>query len=191
MSAAEQRPPAQPPPLPPAFSPMPAATPTATPAPALTAAIRTVGPPVSAAALLICLLTCWVVSGGFGTVAQVRLDVVGATVPVPATPGLTAAYFTVRNSGDQSDELISVRTADAAQSMLIENPTGGASGRMTPIQGVDIPAHGSATFGPFGDDIMLTGVPQLKVGQTVTLVLTFRDVGDVTVQATVTPPGTP
>ena len=159
--------------------------------PALASAIRTVGPPVSAAALLICILTYWVVGGGFGTIAQVRLDVTGATVPAPATPGITAAYFTVRNSGDQPDELLSVSTADAARSMLIENPTSGPSGRMTELQGVTIPAHGSATFGPFGDDIMLTGVPELKAGQTVTLILTFRDVGEVTVPAAVTPPGTP
>ena len=163
----------------------------AAPHSAVANAIRTVGPPVAAAALLICVLTSWVAGGGLGTVARVRLAVVDATVPAPATPGLTAAYLTIRNSGDAADELLSVRTAAAAQSMLIENPTAGASGTMTPIQGVTVPAHGAAVLGPFGDDVMLTGIRPLRPGQTVTLVLTFRDVGEVTVQATVTPPGTP
>jgi len=159
--------------------------------PALATLIRTVGPPVTAAALLICLLAYWVVSGGFGTIAQVRISVVGATVPMPATPGITAAYLAIRNSGAEPDELLSVRTAIAAQSMLIENPTSGPSGTMNVIQGVQVPAHGSATLGPFGDDVMLSGTRRLTVGETVTLILTFRRIGDVTVTATVTPPGTP
>lgn len=170
-------------------------TPVPTPAPALSPAlislIRTVGPPVSAAALLICVLTYWVIGGGFGTIAQVRIGVSNASVPVPATPGITAAYFTLHNSGAQPDELLSVRTSAAAQSALINNPTTGASGRMSTIEGVEVPAHGSVTLGPFGDDVMLTGVQPLKAGQTVTLILTFRTVGEITVEATVTPPGTP
>ncbi|HEV2638089.1 MAG TPA: copper chaperone PCu(A)C [Actinocrinis sp.] len=172
-----------------AARPAPVAAPVLSPA--LANVIRTIGPPVSAAALLICILTYWVLSGGFGTIAQVRISVTDASVPVPATPGITAAYFTIHNSGDQPDELVAVRTSAAAQSMLIDNPTSGASGRMSTIQGVTVPAHSSATLGPFGDDVMITGAHPLRVGQTVTLILTFRTVGDITVTATVTPPGTP
>lgn len=159
--------------------------------PALASLIRTVGPPVTAAAVLICLLTYWVVSGGFGTIAQVRISVTDATVPAPATPGATAAYLTIHNTGAEPDELLSVRTSAAARSALINNPTSGASGTMNVLQGIDVPAHGTATLGPFGDDVMLTGVRKLTVGETVTLTLTFRHIGDVTVTATVTPPGTP
>jgi copper(I)-binding protein len=158
--------------------------------PATAAAVRVVGPPVSAAILLICVLTSWVASGGFGTVARVRIDVVSATVPVPATPGLTAAYLTIRNNGDEADELLSVTTPSAGQTMLAENSATGASGAMTRLSGIEVPAHGSADLGPFGTDIMLMDARPLHVGQTVTLVLDFREAGEVTVQATVTPPGT-
>lgn len=158
--------------------------------PALAAAIRTVGPPVSAAVLLICMLTFWVTSGGFGTVAQVKITVGGATVPMPATPGITAAYLTIKNSGDEADELVSVRTASASESMLIQNTTTGSSGDMHEVPGVAVPAHGSVTLNPFGADVMLSNTKPLHVGETVTLILTFQKIGDVTVQATVTPPGT-
>ena len=158
--------------------------------PALAAAIRTVGPPVSAAVLLICMLTFWVTSGGFGTIAQVKITVVGATIPMPATPGITAAYLTIKNSGDTDDELVSVRTSSAGQSMLAQNTTTGGSGGMHEVQGIAVPAHGSVTLNPFGADVMLTDTHPLHVGETVTLILTFQKIGDVTVQATVTPPGT-
>ena len=157
--------------------------------PALAAALRTVGPPVSAAVLLICMLTFWVTSGGFGTIAQVRITVVDATVAMPATPGITAAYLTIKNTGDTADELVSVRTTSAGRSMLAQNTNTGASGDMHEVQGIVVPAHGSVTLNPFGTDVMLTDTHPLRVGETVTLILTFQKIGDVTVQATVTPPG--
>jgi copper(I)-binding protein len=46
------------------------------------------------------------------------------------------------------------------------------------------------TLDPFGTDIMLMKAHPLRVGQTVTLVLDFREAGEITVQATVTAPGT-
>jgi copper(I)-binding protein len=156
----------------------------------LGALAKAVAPPLTAGVVLIGALSGWVASGGLGTIARVRLQVVDATVPVPATPGITAAYLTIRNSGADADELISVRTASAAQSMLNKNSDNGTSGEMTAIGEVEVPAHGSVTFGPFGLDIMLMNPRPLHVGQTVTLVLGFRTAGDVTVQATVTPPGT-
>jgi copper(I)-binding protein len=158
--------------------------------PAIAAAVRSVGPPLSAALLLIVVLSCWVTSGGFGTIARVRISVVDATVPMPATPGLTAAYLTIDNSGDKPDELLSVQTASAGRTMLAQNSSSGPSGTMKEIQGIAVPAHGSATLGPFGVDVMLSDTRPLHVGQVVTLILTFRTVGQVTVQAAVTPPGT-
>jgi len=158
--------------------------------PAMAAVVRAVGPPLTAAVVLIFVLTYWVTSGGFGTIAQVRIDVVGATVPVPATPGLTAAYLTIRNSGDAADELLSVSAAGADRTMLVQNSTDGGSGSMSQVSGIAVPAHGSTTLGPFGADIMIMDDHPLRAGQTITLVLTFRAAGEVTVQATVTPPGT-
>jgi len=158
--------------------------------PATAAAVRVVGPPVSAAVLLICVLTAWVTSGGFGTVARVRIAVADATVPVPATPGLTAAYLTIRNSGDEADELLSVSTTSAGQTMLADNASTDGSGSMTRLSGIEVPAHGSVSLDPFGTDVMLMNAHPLHVGQTVTLVLDFREAGEVTVQATVTAPGT-
>jgi copper(I)-binding protein len=56
---------------------------------------------------------------------------------------------------------------------------------------VAIPARGTLSLSPFGLDIVLLDPGSLTVGASVPLVLSFRHAGQVTVYATVTPPGTP
>ena len=154
---------------------------------------RAAAVPVLAAALLLGLLCAWVTSGGLGTVARVRLQITGAVVPAPATADATSAYLTIRNTGAEPDELLSVSTAVSRQTMLSDNRAapGAAAGTMVRVPGIAVPAHGSVTLGPYTEDIMLTQPSKLTVGQTVTLVLDFRVLGQVTVQAKVVPPGTP
>jgi copper(I)-binding protein len=158
---------------------------------ALASAAKAAAPPLAAGVLLIGALSGWVATGGLGTLARVRIEAVGATIPVPASPGVTAAYLTIRNTGAEPDQLLSVSTGAAARAVLTRNTDTGASGEMSMLSEITIPAHGSTTLGPFGTDIMLTDPRPLRAGQSVTLVLHLRRAGDVTVQALVTPPGTP
>jgi hypothetical protein len=44
---------------------------------------------------------------------------------------------------------------------------------------------------PFGDDVVLVGARQLRTGQHAALTLIFRHGGRVTIEATVTAPGSP
>ncbi len=56
---------------------------------------------------------------------------------------------------------------------------------------VVVPAHGSVTLSPFGNDVELAGPRLPRPGQLVPLTLVFGQAGRVTIEATVTPPGTP
>jgi copper(I)-binding protein len=59
------------------------------------------------------------------------------------------------------------------------------------VTGLGIPAHGTVTLTPSGDDAVLVGGPLLLAGQQVTLTLTFRRAGRVVIEAAVTVPGPP
>ena len=54
-----------------------------------------------------------------------------------------------------------------------------------------IPAHGTLTLTPFGDDLVLQQPSPYESRATVPLTLTFRHSGTVTIDAPVTGPGTP
>ena len=54
-----------------------------------------------------------------------------------------------------------------------------------------MPAHGTLSLNPFGLDIVLWDPGSITVGATGPLILRFRHADHVTVDATVTPPGTP
>ncbi len=68
--------------------------------------------------------------------------------------------------------------------------TGAGSGR-TAAAGLAVPAHGTLTLSPFGADLVLQDPAPYDSQGTVPLILTVRDAGPVTVEATVTAPGTP
>ena len=54
-----------------------------------------------------------------------------------------------------------------------------------------IPAHGTLTLTPLGDDLVLQQPSPYESRATVPLTLTFRQSGTVTIDAPVTGPGTP
>lgn len=148
--------------------------------------------PLIAAAVVLALLAGWVATGGFGTIARERITVLDAAVAMPSTPGLAAAYLTISDSGAHADELVSVATPDARQSMLMGDSQASGAGVMRQLTGIAIPAHSTVTLGPYTTDIQLTGfgAAKLKLGGTIPLTLTFRDLGPVTVQARIVAPGT-
>jgi len=142
---------------------------------------RAAAAPVVCAAVLIGLLSGWVSSGGAGTIARIRIEVTLAAIPLPTSPttGSPASsriYLTIRNKAVLADVL---RGADTP------------AARQVSLRPVIIPARGTVTLTPFGTDLTLTGVRHLAVGQRVPLTLIFRHAGRITVQAVVSPAGTP
>jgi copper(I)-binding protein len=147
--------------------------------------------PVICAAALIGLLSAWVATGGGGSISRVTIKVGQAAVTLPssAAPGQAAAFLTITNLGGP-DTLLSVRSPAAARVTFVRH-NGSAAGPGAALRRMAIPAHATLSLNPLGLDIVLQDPRSLSVGGTVPLILTFRHAGQVTVDATITPPGTP
>ena len=171
--------------------PVAQASPAAQPAPgSLAGLIRAAIAPVICSAVLLAMLSAWVITGGDGTLTRVAVQITSASVAMPASSGAPApTYLTVVNLSG-ADRLVSVTTPDARSVELVQrdgNPAG--PGRL--LTSVPIGAHATVNFSPFGTDIALIDAARLAVGASVPLTLRFASAGRVTVDATVTPPGTP
>jgi copper(I)-binding protein len=158
--------------------------------------LRAAAGPVISALVLTGLLSAWVATGGAGTLTRVRLQVSLAAVPMRAlTPQASAVianattFLVIRNLSGTADELTAVRSPLARRVVLTER-TGAAAPR-TAVADLVIPAHGTLTLTPFGDDVVLQDPAPFETRASVPLILTFRRAGTVTIQATVTAPGTP
>jgi copper(I)-binding protein len=139
--------------------------------------------------VLLGLLAGWVASGGAGTISRVRIKISSASLAMPVTRGGPAyAYLVVENVG-AADSLESATVPGAGQVRIVRHD-GSAAGPGRILTSLAIPAHGSVSLSPMGPDIELIGA-HLIYGQDVPLTLTFRNAGRVSVEATVTPPGTP
>jgi copper(I)-binding protein len=163
----------------------------ATPRPgALTELLRGAVAPVTCAVALVALLSAWVASGGDGSITRVTIDVSAATIAMPATPGGEAvAYLSLENLGS-AQRLVSATTPDARDTEFVQHD-GSAAGPGRLLSTVPIPAHGDLSLSPFQSDIVLVHPAAMTPGEVVPLTLTFSGAGRLTVQATVTPPGTP
>jgi copper(I)-binding protein len=158
--------------------------------------LRSAAGPVICAAVLIGLLAAWVATGGAGTLTRIRIQVTLAAVPQRAfTPKASAAvgnattFVTITNLSGTADELIAARSPLAARVELTQRS--GPGGPRTPVAGLVIPAHGTLTLSPFGEDLVLVDPAPFENRASLPLTLTFRHVGTVTIEATVTAPGTP
>jgi len=110
-----------------------------------------------------------------------------ARIPQPAGPN-GAAYLTLANDGDGDDRLIAVDTDAASDVELHESTLEGGVMSMRPVDGIDVPAGGQVRLEPGGLHVMLLDVdPDLEVGDTVPLTLTFDASGEQTVEAEVVP----
>jgi copper(I)-binding protein len=144
--------------------------------------------PVICAVLLLGLLSCWVATGGAGTISRVRIEVSSASVVITTAGGGRAVTYLVLVNLGAADDLLSATAPGPWHVQLIQhNGTAAGPGRI--LHSLTIPAHATLSLSPFGSDITLTGPAQLMTGQTVPLTLTFRNAGQLTVQATVAPPG--
>jgi copper(I)-binding protein len=145
--------------------------------------------PVICALVLLGLLTGWVANGGAGTVQRVRIKISSASLAMPVTPGGPAyAYLVVQNLG-AADTLESASVPGARQVRIVRHD-GSAAGPGRILASLAIPTNGSVSLSPMGADIELIGA-HLIYGQALPLTLTFRNAGRISVEAVVTPPGTP
>ena len=148
--------------------------------------LRAVAGPLICAVVVTGLLAAWVGTGGGGTLTRVRLQVTQAAVPMRAfTPQAAAevhaatTFLTIRNLSGTPDELVAARSPLASRVALRQHGS------------LVIPAHGTLTLTPFGDDLVLQQPSPYESRATVPLTLTFRHSGTVTIDAPVTGPGTP
>jgi copper(I)-binding protein len=145
--------------------------------------------------LLAGLLTAWTASGGAGTITRLRVQVTLAAVPQRAYTAQVAdtvvtaqPYLVIRNLTGKPDELVSV-TTPIASTVVLTRP--GSGGELIPVAGLTVPAHGTLSLSPQGDDLLIEDPQPYEDDQTVPLTLVFRNAGAVTVDAKVTAPGTP
>ena len=158
--------------------------------------LRAVAGPVICAVMVTGLLAAWAGTGGAGTLTRVRLQVTQAAVPMRAfTPQAADAvrtagtFLTIRNLSGTPDELVAARTPFARRVVLTQQT--GPAGPPAQAGALVIPAHGTLTLTPFGEDLVLQQPSPYETRATVPLTLTFRHAGTVTINATVTSPGIP
>jgi copper(I)-binding protein len=158
--------------------------------------LRAVAGPVICAAVVTGLLAAWAGTGGGGTLTRVRLQVTQAAVPMRAfTPQAADAvrtattFLTIRNLSGTPDELVAARSPFAHRVVLTQRT--GPAGAPAPVGALVIPAHGTLALTPFGADLVLQQPSPYESQAIVPLTLIFRHAGTVTVDATVTGPGTP
>ncbi|HEX6844173.1 MAG TPA: copper chaperone PCu(A)C [Actinomycetota bacterium] len=96
-----------------------------------------------------------------------------------------AVYFVVTNDGTEADRLVGAAAPDLdAMVGIHETVMSEGVAEMQPVDGVDIPAGGAVTFEPGGYHVMLEELTEpLEVGSTISIVLTFEQAGDVSVDA--------
>lgn len=161
----------------------------------LTALAKAAAGPLICAALLTGLLSAWVAAGAAGTLTKAGLRVTQAAVPMRSTtPSLAATistagtYLTISNLTGHADELVAVRSPDAGRVILATRAGLGTAPRTA--ASLTVPAHGTLTLTPVGDDAILVDPALFENHATVPLTLVFRDAGQLTVAAPVTIPGT-
>ena len=100
--------------------------------------------------------------------------------------GNGAVYATLVNAGERPDALVSAST-DAARAVEVhETYQEHGMVMMRPVERVVVPAGGTVELKPGGYHLMLFDLKRaLAPGQSIRLVLSFRDAGDVAVSASV------
>lgn len=109
-----------------------------------------------------------------GQSAQVHADKAWIRV-LPA--GLPAGgYVTLHNTGDTAVALTGASSPRYAHVMLHQSTTDGGMGRMSMVDQLAIPAHGSVALAPGGYHLMLMQATKaVNAGETVSVTLDFAD----------------
>ncbi len=122
------------------------------------------------------------------TVGALELNDLWVRASVPGQVN-GAGYLTIHNKTAQADRLVQAQSETATRVELhtVINENGVA--KMRQVEGVNVPAHGTATLSPGGFHVMflqLTG--PFKLGATIPVVLKFEKAGEIRVNFAVKPP---
>ncbi|OKI04970.1 hypothetical protein A6A06_09810 [Streptomyces sp. CB02923] len=152
------------------------------------AALRSAAVPLLAGVLTLGCLTAWTATGNAGT--PPRLRVTDGRILTASNTEVTAAFFTISNTGTTPDELTGV-TGPAGLRAMVGRDVEVAEGahRMEMAGAVTVPARGELRMAPTGVDVMVSPPPRLAPGDRLTFTLHFRDSGPVTVEAVAVRPG--
>lgn len=102
---------------------------------------------------------------------------------------VTGAFMLLKNSTDQPDVLISASSDVAKDVQIHETTMQDGVMSMAEVAGVTVPAGASTELKPGGYHVMLIGLQrELKVGETITLSLVFKNAGEITLQLPVRMP---
>jgi copper(I)-binding protein len=130
--------------------------------------------------------------GGFiGTALAGEVDTLGPLqIDTPwgrasiGTARPSAAYVTIRNTGDKADRLVSIETPVSARPEVHEMEEEGGVMKMRPAGPLEIPPGEEVRLEPGGIHIMLMQLRQpLKEGESIPITFTFRQAGDITMIA--------
>lgn len=92
----------------------------------------------------------------------------------------------IRNEGEQDDMLVSAESPSFGAIELHTVEADGGVMKMMQVDGIDVPAGGSAMLEPGGFHLMLfEGVKPHRIGETFPITLSFRNVGSVTLDVAV------
>jgi copper(I)-binding protein len=91
---------------------------------------------------------------------------------LPSVPA--AAYMTVQNNAAAPATLTAAASPACGMLMLHQSQDASGMSMMMDVPSITIPAHGSVTLAPGGYHLMCMQ-PNMKVGDTISLTLTFQD----------------
>lgn len=118
------------------------------------------------------------------TAGIIVADVWARESPMATTMG--AVYMRIDNSGTADDALTGASAAVAGTVEIHETKNEGGVMSMSKVDGIPVPAGGSAELKPGGYHVMLIGVTApLKAGDRFPVTLQFANAGAITVEAEV------
>ncbi|GAA4660341.1 hypothetical protein GCM10023347_09820 [Streptomyces chumphonensis] len=147
-------------------------------------AVRTALTALGAAAVTLLLLTLYTATGAAGE-GRPEIAVVDGMVLEPTNDLQGSAYFTLRNTGEGADRLLSVSSPDLPDGVMLSRVlVRDGAGSMRPLDSLPVPAGAEVRMDPWEGNIMLNRPPGLKPGQPVRFVLRFAVSGEVEAVAT-------
>jgi copper(I)-binding protein len=121
-----------------------------------------------------------------GSATAGDLHISGAYVPLNASPGVAAAYFTVTDDG-AADTLVSVSSPVSREVGMHRTVESGTTGEMVPVASLPVSQAAALRLQPGGYHLMLMNPTPLTVGERVALTLHFAKAGAITVETPVVP----
>jgi len=126
--------------------------------------------------------------GGSSLTSAPKVTVTGARTPLPASPDVGAVYLTIKNDSSQPDELLSVTSTVAAETMVHHDVTTGNTETMIPAGPITIGPGKTLVLQPGGYHVMLMGLNRrLVVGEVIQVTLVFLRAGRITVDVPIVP----